>query len=273
MPGEWNDEHAFLDSVEGEISFFRSIMRARPIGMHRYFHILAIRSAIQKDTGRAVHIDTLWEKLRKCYDLDALDAIDIEAEGYHSPRSNSSPVSIRSPSPSENLSRHPFFREEFSLPYDEFEPIIAQRRMRATPSLPSSPASSPAPAPPPIAAPSPRPVASTSSKRGVGRKRGKNTRSKLNLAGLVGGDSDSSALTQESGDEGAVAETPRESVVTGTDGGTEYAEDEDTEMREPSPAREESPRPARGRPPKAGRRGRGGSTRGTTTRGTKKKKR
>lgn len=73
------------------------------------------------------------------------------------------------------------------------------------------------------------------SKRGVGRKRGKNTRSKLNLAGLVGGDSDSSALTQESGDEGAVAETPRESVVTGTDGGTEYAEDEDTEMREPSP--------------------------------------
>ena len=69
----------------------------------------------------------------------------------------------------------------------------------------------------------------------MGRKRGKNTRSKLNLAGLVAGDSDSSALTQESGDEGAVAETPRESVVTGTDGGTEYAEDEDTEMREPSP--------------------------------------
>jgi hypothetical protein len=51
----------------------------------------------------------------------------------------------------------------------------------------------------------------------------------------VGGDSDSSALTQESGDEGGVAETPRESVVTGTDAGTEYAEDEDTEMREPSP--------------------------------------
>lgn len=73
--GERNDEHAFLDSVEGEISFFRSIMRARPIGMHRHFHILAIRNAILKDTGRSVHIETLWEKLRKCYDLDALDAI------------------------------------------------------------------------------------------------------------------------------------------------------------------------------------------------------
>lgn len=75
VPGERADEHAFLDSVEGEITFFRSIMRARPIGMHRYFHVLAIRSAILKDTGRAVHPETIWEKLRKCYDLDALDAI------------------------------------------------------------------------------------------------------------------------------------------------------------------------------------------------------
>jgi hypothetical protein len=51
----------------------------------------------------------------------------------------------------------------------------------------------------------------------------------------VGGDSDSSALTQESGDEGGVEETPMESVVTGTDAGTDYADDEDVEMREASP--------------------------------------
>jgi MRG-binding protein len=50
----------------------------------------------------------------------------------------------------------------------------------------------------------------------------------------VGGDSDSSALTQESGDEAAVG-TPRESVATGTDAGTEFGEDEDVEMKEPSP--------------------------------------
>ena len=36
------------------------------------------------------------------------------------------------------------------------------------------------------------------------------SKSKLNLAGLVGGDSDSSALTQESGDEARAAETPME---------------------------------------------------------------
>lgn len=54
------------------------------------------------------------------------------------------------------------------------------------------------------------------------------------MAGLVGGDSDSSALTQESGDEAAVG-TPRESVVTATDAGTEFGEEEDVEMKEPSP--------------------------------------
>jgi MRG-binding protein len=66
---------AFLDSVEGEISFFRSIMRARPVGIHRHFHVLAIRNAIYKDTGHLVSIDDIWEKLKTCYDLDALDAI------------------------------------------------------------------------------------------------------------------------------------------------------------------------------------------------------
>lgn len=75
LPGEKADEHAFLDSVEGEISFFRSIMRARPVGMHRHFHVIAVRNFISKDTGRLVHIDTIWEKLKKFYDLDALDAI------------------------------------------------------------------------------------------------------------------------------------------------------------------------------------------------------
>jgi MRG-binding protein len=133
------------------------------------------------------------------------------------------------------LAAHPFFREEFSLPFDEaFEAIISQRRMRATVSAPSSPAASPISIPPaPIASTS---ASSSTNKRGDGsRKRGKYTKSKLNLAGLVGGDSDSSALTQESGDEVGAPQTPMESVVTGTDAGTDYAEDEDADMRDPSP--------------------------------------
>jgi hypothetical protein len=63
----------FLDTVEGEIAFFRSIMRARPIGLHRHFHVLSIRTVIHQDTGRYVSVDDLWEKLRSCYNIEALE--------------------------------------------------------------------------------------------------------------------------------------------------------------------------------------------------------
>ncbi|KAG6864494.1 hypothetical protein C0991_009112 [Blastosporella zonata] len=231
MAVDKNDETDFLQTVNGETSFFRSITRARPIGIHRHFHILTIREAIFKDTNCWVPVDDLWVKLRSCYDLDALEAIDLEAEGYESPISKRSPpLSIPSPDAYENLAAHPFFREEFALPYDEsIETMIAERRMRATASPPSSPVASP-PSPP------------------RGKKRG---RTKLSMAGLVGGDSDSSALTQESGDEGdGGASSPRaSSVVTGTDPGTgtDHVEEEDSEMREPSIAPSTSPKPTRGR--------------------------
>jgi len=192
--------------------------------------------------------------------MDALEAIDLEVEGYEARTSeNTTPISIRSPSPSENLAAHPFFREEYSLPYDpKVEEIIAQRRMRDTPS-PVSPS------------PSPQPV---TGRTRAGRKRGK---SKLDLAGLIGGDSDSSALTQESGDEG-VPPTPRDSATI-TEGGTEYG-DEDTEMRDPSPdpgPTSPTSKATRKKPPKKVATAGTGRTRGTaasvaTGRTTKKKK-
>lgn len=47
----------------------------------------------------------------------------------------------------------------------------------------------------------------------------------------VHAESDSSALTLESGDESVAAPTPKGSVnTTGTDGATEYGEDEDVEV-------------------------------------------
>ncbi|KAK7463423.1 hypothetical protein VKT23_006776 [Stygiomarasmius scandens] len=236
MEGSSNEDPSsgsFLESLEGEISFFRSIMRARPIGMHRHFHVLTMRSHIHKDTGRWVGIEDIWEKLKKCYDLEALDAIDIEAEGYETPQtSKSTPISIKSPSPSENLANHPFFREAYNFPFDpSYEAIMAQRRTRDTPSPPSSPEPSPAPS-----------AIGNGSGVGIGggrvgrqkssRRRGAtatNSRSRANLAGLVGGDSDSSALTQESGDEGA----PTGSVVTATDGETVDGEEEEERDQTP----------------------------------------
>jgi len=206
-------EAPFLDTVEGEISFYRSVMRARPVGIHNQFHILTIRNAILKDTGHSVSTEQIWEKLRSLYDLEALEG--LEPDGYESAESDdSTPAVIRSPSPSENLSNHPHFHSEYSLPVDEsFEALIAPRRIRVTASPPSSPyASSPIRIP-----------------RGTRSKKGP---SKADMAGLVGGDSDSSALTQESGDEGD-APNVRESVATGTEGGTD-AEQEGDETREES---------------------------------------
>ncbi|KAH7922938.1 hypothetical protein BV22DRAFT_1106330 [Leucogyrophana mollusca] len=246
---------SFLDSVEGEISFFRSVMRARPVGLHRHFHVLAIRNAIHKDTGRMLPVDHIWAKLRTCYDLEALEGVEVD--GFDTPNSSNSPSPhlVRSPSPSENLSRHPFFRDEFSLPLDDsFESLVSARRMRATASLPSS-------------TPAPSPRQRSKGRKGKALKRGK---TKRDMAGLVGGDSDSSALTQESGDEGA-AFTPRDSVMTGTDGGTDYADEDDPEVQEMSSAK--APRGRLPKPPQRGGasgRGRAGST--SAGRGLKKRK-
>ncbi|KAF8133874.1 hypothetical protein EV363DRAFT_939026 [Boletus edulis] len=244
----------FLDSVEGEISFFRSVMRARPVGIHKHFHVLAIRNAIHNDTGRIIPIETLWTKLRTCYDLETLEnACPPIQETDAMDNAGPYPQVIRSPSPSENLSRHPFFRDEFVLPTDEtFESLVAVRRVRATASIPSS-----------TPAPSPRQASKT--RKTKAPKRNKN---KADMAGLVGGDSDSSALTQESGEEAAF--TPRESVVTGTDAGTDY--EDEVEVQEVSLA-SVPPKTGRGGRPKLGRgagRARAGST--SLGRGSKKRK-
>ena len=72
------DESHWLDTVEGEIAFFRALTRARPVGIHKHFHVLTMRNAILRDTGKLVEVDDLWKKLRTCYDLDNLENIVSE---------------------------------------------------------------------------------------------------------------------------------------------------------------------------------------------------
>ncbi|KZT25402.1 hypothetical protein NEOLEDRAFT_1133778 [Neolentinus lepideus HHB14362 ss-1] len=252
-------EQHILDTVDGEISFFRSLMRARPVGIHRHFHALSMRTAIYKDTGHLVSMEEIWEKLRDCYDLDALEG--LETDGYDSPGSTPSIINPPSPSPSENLSGHPHFRQEYSLPSDpSFENLIATRRMRSSVSVPSSP-------------PAPSPPVTVRVKRGAAKTRGKKGgkgRKRRNTAGLVAGESDSSALTQESGDE-SVIPTPRESVVTGTDVGSdaEMAEDEEDEERDASA----EPASKSTRKTTTKKRGSGRTRTASTSRPMKKKKR
>ena len=75
MAADDQDTAELLKSAEGEISFFRAIMRARPIGIHRHFHMIAIQSTMFKDTGRLVPIEDIWKKVKSCYDIDALEAM------------------------------------------------------------------------------------------------------------------------------------------------------------------------------------------------------
>lgn len=64
-----------LDTLQGEIYFFRALMRARPVGIHRHFHVLSMQHVIEKGTGHPVSIDDIWSKLRSCYNLDILEAL------------------------------------------------------------------------------------------------------------------------------------------------------------------------------------------------------
>ncbi|KAI5117449.1 hypothetical protein M0805_005826 [Coniferiporia weirii] len=224
-----------LDTVDGEIHFFRALMRTRPVGVNRYFHMISMQAAIEKGTKHSVPIEDIWRKLESCYNLDALETLEAEYELNANPSSSSTPQPTPSPKAGQNLATHPFFRSEFALPTDSYiDELVATRRVRATPSPLSSPARSP-------------PVVRVPARRGRKRKA-----SKADLAGLVSGDSDSSDLTQQSGDEAALTPSDRRgaSVATGTDGGTEdMQEDEEDKAEDAS-----TPKPRRGgRRPSRGR--------------------
>lgn len=70
-----NSNEDVLDSVEGEIFFFRALMRARPVGIHRHFHVMAMQRAIEIGTGRDVDVESIWRKLDTCFNLEALEAL------------------------------------------------------------------------------------------------------------------------------------------------------------------------------------------------------
>ena len=70
-----DDEQNVLDSVEGEVHFFKALMHARPLGMHRYFHVISIQQAIEKGTGHQVSFEDIWRKLESCFNLDALETL------------------------------------------------------------------------------------------------------------------------------------------------------------------------------------------------------
>jgi len=65
---------SFLDTLAGESAFFRAICDARPVGIHREFHMMTVAVQVKKMTGHHVSIDELWDKFRRCYDTKILES-------------------------------------------------------------------------------------------------------------------------------------------------------------------------------------------------------
>ncbi|KZT56329.1 hypothetical protein CALCODRAFT_497498 [Calocera cornea HHB12733] len=171
----------FLDTVSGEIAFFRGIMQARPVGMNRHFHMLTVQQHIKEATKTTVALEALWDKLDSLYDLQKLENMDVSEEDESPPQmdiplpESDGSASLSSPA-IRKVIFHPHFREEFSLPQEEYEPIVAQRRIKDTPS---------------------------SADESTTRPSRRNLRAKDRNAGLVSGDSESSELTEGDGDQDA----------------------------------------------------------------------
>lgn len=63
----------FIETISGEIALFRAVTRARPIGLHRHFHMMSMLLHILRETGQMVDGAEVWQKLRGMYDLDTLN--------------------------------------------------------------------------------------------------------------------------------------------------------------------------------------------------------
>jgi MRG-binding protein len=113
----------FLDTLEGEIALFRSIERARPVGMHKHFHMLTLRRSIQNVSGVWVDVASIWAKLATLYHLDVLDDMDDQQFDPTTGRIILYPNTLEPGV----LYNHPFFRE-FTLPYSQFNELMTARR-------------------------------------------------------------------------------------------------------------------------------------------------
>ncbi|KAH8825391.1 chromatin modification-related protein EAF7-domain-containing protein [Flagelloscypha sp. PMI_526] len=192
---------AFLDSVEGEISLFRSIMRARPIGIHRHFHLIQIRASVHAETGVLLSVQDIWAKLRTCYNLDALDALD--ENGFSSSTTPTTPSSQT-------------VLQDFELPRtSSYESLMQIKRQHDADSM---------------SATSREVTPETASQLGRStRKRRQTSKARSNV--LLPGESDSS-LTEQSVDDLDTDGRREDSVAPTTDEGDATEDDNEDEETE-----------------------------------------
>ncbi|KAI8941707.1 hypothetical protein NX059_002915 [Plenodomus lindquistii] len=126
-PDPWADEQ--------ETQLFKSMMKWKPTGLHKHFRMISIHNDMRSHgyaTEDAPHtrIPGIWKKLHELYDLDTLDAREIEFAFSEDP----------DPVDPEEAAGIP----EFELPEDEFGDLMWHKRFhREDSAAASSPAQIP----------------------------------------------------------------------------------------------------------------------------------
>jgi len=130
---------------EQETSLFKALIRYKPTGIHKHFHMLCISSFLrshghcvasdksQSQVVQHTRIPSIWTKLSSLYDLEALDERE-DAYADASPEEESSPSNDGSGENSNTLNsssggrqKPPPFTKEFALPtvFPERPPSIS----------------------------------------------------------------------------------------------------------------------------------------------------
>lgn len=114
---------------EQETQLFKSMMKWKPTGMHKHFHMILIHADMRshgfaQDDAPHTRIPGIWNKVASLYDLHALD----EREDAYAFGDEPSPTD-----PDEAWSI-----PDFDLPEDDFGELMWQRRFRDPDAEPSS---------------------------------------------------------------------------------------------------------------------------------------
>ncbi|KAI9205940.1 chromatin modification-related protein EAF7-domain-containing protein [Polychytrium aggregatum] len=114
---------------EMELVLFQAIFKYQPVGVHRRFRMISIMLHCERNMPIRVSRGDVWDRLESLYNLKELDRLTDETDAAEdtSGTFGSAELSI-------SRSIYPFLVEqEFQLPFEDFEGLIAEHRKASTP--------------------------------------------------------------------------------------------------------------------------------------------